>query len=48
MDVICFQDVRQLKQSLGQHHVEPLDDDELSMPDDFAPRAAPPRRGRRR
>ncbi len=49
MDVICFQDVRQLKQSLGQHHVEPLDDDELAMPDDFAPRrAAPLRRGRRR
>jgi len=49
MDVICFQDARQLKQSLGQHHVEPLDDDELSMPDDFAPRrAAPLRRSRRR
>jgi len=49
MDVICFQDVRQLQQSLGQHHIEPLDDDELSMPDDFAPRrGAPPRRGRRR
>ncbi len=48
MDVICFRDVRQLKQSLGQYHIEPLDDDELSMPDDFAPRAAPQRRVRRR
>jgi len=60
MDVICFRDIRQLKQSLGEYHVEPLDDDDLEMPDDFDPRApAPlpggrpgrrssPRRGRRR
>jgi len=39
MDVICFQDIRQLKQSLGQYHVEPLDDEELDMPDDFDPSA---------
>ena len=60
MDVICFRDIRQLKQSLGEYHVEPLDDDELDMPDDFDPwarpartvgrpgRAASCRRGRRR
>jgi hypothetical protein len=51
MDVICFQDIRQLKQSLGQYHVEPLDDEELDMPDDFDPARgaamgrAPMRRG---
>lgn len=39
MDVICFQDIRQLKQSLGNYHVEPLDDVELDMPDDFDPSA---------
>jgi ATP-dependent helicase/DNAse subunit B len=60
MDVICFRDIRQLKQSLGEYHVEPLDDDELDMPDDFDSwaRPRPPagrpgrpsslRRGRRR
>ena len=37
MDVICFQDIRQLQQSLGQYHVEPLDDAELDMPEDFDP-----------
>jgi len=56
MDVICFRDVRQLKQSLGQYSVEPLDDDELQMPDDWqmsddlepARRGAAPRGGSRR
>jgi len=60
MDVICFRDIRQLKHSLGEYHVEPLDDDELDMPDDFDSwaRPRPPagrpgrtsslRRGRRR
>lgn len=47
MDVICFQDIRQLKHSLGQFHVDPLDDEELDMPDDFDPsdRAQSMRRG---
>jgi predicted NBD/HSP70 family sugar kinase len=35
MDLICFRDVRQLKQSLGQYRVEPLDDDDLRLPGDF-------------
>jgi hypothetical protein len=48
MDVICFRDIRQLKQSLGEYHVDPLDDDELDMPDDFDPRASAPLRGGRR
>ena len=37
MDVICFADVRQLRQSLGSYHVEPLDDEDLDMPEDFDP-----------
>jgi hypothetical protein len=35
MDLICFRDVRQLKESLGQYRVEPLDDDDLRLPGDF-------------
>lgn len=35
MDVICFRDISQLKQSLGSYHIEPLDDDDLDMPDDW-------------
>jgi hypothetical protein len=47
MDVICFQDIRQLKHSLGQFHIDPLDDEDLNMPDDFDPSARAPamRRG---
>jgi hypothetical protein len=37
-----------LTQSLGEYHVDPLDDDELDMPDDFDPRASAPLRGGRR
>jgi len=49
MDVICFRDIRQLKQSLGGYHIEPLDDDELDMPDDVEAWArAPLPVGRRR
>ena len=48
MDVICFQDIRQLKQSLGHYHVEPLDDVDLDMPDDFDPSARGRAASRRR
>lgn len=43
LDLIRFQDIRLLRDSLRQHPVEPFDDDEWLMPDEFRQR---PRRRR--
>jgi hypothetical protein len=45
MDLLYFQDIRQLKLSLGQQQIHPLDGEEWDMPQDFRPSR---RRGRRR